>query len=88
MYSVGLTNAPLASAVQLGALQVTVVTIMMRGVLVVVWVLVVHVVLGLLNNIVSRTSTKQKAAMLIMSQREKKSKTQTHTKLIQPINQQ
>lgn len=59
MYSVGLTNAPLASAVQLGALQVTVVTIMMRGVLVVVWLLVVHVVLGLLNNIVSRTSTKK-----------------------------
>lgn len=71
MYSVGLTNAPLASAVQLGALQVTVVTIMMRGVLVVVWLLVVHVVLGLLNNIVSRTSTKKKAAMLIMSKRIK-----------------
>lgn len=56
---------------QLRALQVTVVTIMMRGVLLVVLVLVLLVVPGLLENIVSRTSSKQKTPRLIMSHREK-----------------
>lgn len=63
-YPFRLTDAPLASAVELRALQVIVVTVMTGVVLMVV---VVFVVLGLLDNIVSRTSSKQKAAMLIMS---------------------
>lgn len=58
---------------ELGALQVIVVTGVMGVVLVVI---VVLVVLRLLDNIVSRTSSKQKSAMLIMSHREKKKQTQ------------
>lgn len=65
----GLTDAPLASAVELRALQVVVVTVVMRVVLMVVVVLVV--VLGLLDDIVSRTSSKQKAAILLMSHRKR-----------------
>lgn len=60
-----LTDAPLASAVELRVLQVTVVTRVMRVVLVVG--VVVLVVLALLNNIVSRTSIKHKSTMLIVS---------------------
>lgn len=71
-----LTDAPLAPAVELRALQVIVVTVMTGVVLVVV--AVVFVVLGRLDNIVSRTSSKQKAAMLITSH-GKRSKTQTQT---------
>lgn len=63
--SVALTNAPLASAVQLGALQSIVVTMMIGRVLMVV---VVLVLLVLLDNIVSRTSSEKKDSMLIMSQ--------------------
>ena len=73
-----LTDAPLAPAVELGALQVIVVTMMTGEVLVVV---VVLVVLGLLDNIVSRTSSKQKAATLMMSHRKEANKQH-----IQPIN--
>lgn len=62
--SFSLTDAPLAAAVELGALQVVVVTGLAGVVLVVV---VVFVVLGPLNDIVSRTSSKQKAGMLIMA---------------------
>lgn len=53
----GLTDAPLASAVELRALQVIVVTRVMRVVLVVG---VMLVVLSLLDNIISRTSSKHK----------------------------
>lgn len=52
---------------ELGALQVIVVT-MMTGV--VLMLVVVLVVLGLLDNIISRTSSKQKASILIVSHRE------------------
>lgn len=53
----GLTNAPLASAVELRALQVIVVTRVMRVVLVVG---VMLVMLSLLDNVISRTSSKHK----------------------------
>lgn len=66
-----LTDAPLAPAVELRALQVIVVTRVMRVVLVVG---VVLVVLALLDNIVSRTSSKHKSTMLIMSQEKKRDK--------------
>lgn len=64
---------------ELGALQVIVVA-RMAGV--VLMVAVVFVVLGLLDDIVSRTSSKQKPATLIMSHRRKHKKTKT-----QPIHQ-
>lgn len=67
---------------ELGALQVIVVT-MMTGV--VLMEVVVFVVLGLFDNIVSRTSSKQKAAILMMSHRDEANT--KHKKLIQPINQ-
>lgn len=63
--SFGLTDASPASAVELRALQVAVVTRVMRVVLVVG---VVPVVLALLDNIVSRTSSKHNSTMLIVSQ--------------------
>lgn len=63
--SFGLTDAPLASAVELRALQVIVVTGVMRVVLVVG---VMLVMLALLDNIISRTSSKHKWTMLIVSQ--------------------
>lgn len=63
--SVRLTDAPLASAVELRALQAVVVTGGMRVVLVVG---VVLVVLALLDNIISRTSSKHKSTMLIEKQ--------------------
>lgn len=66
-----LTDAPLASAVELRALQVIVVTRVMRVVLVVG---VVLVVLALFDNIVSRTSSKHKSAMLIVSQEKNRDK--------------
>lgn len=66
-----LTNASLASAVELRALQVIVVTRVMRVVLVVG---VVLVVLALLNNIVSRTSSKHKSTMLIVSREKNRDK--------------
>ena len=52
---------------KLGALQVIVVTMLTGVVLVGV---VVLVVLGLLDNIVSRTSSKQKAATLMMTHKK------------------
>lgn len=64
-----LTDAPLASAVELGALQVIVVA-GVAGVVLVVGVmvlLVVLVMLRLLDDIVSRTSSKQKSATLMTS---------------------
>lgn len=64
-----LTDAPLASAVELGALQVIVVAGVAGVVLVVgvVVLLVVLVMLRLLDDIVSRTSSKQKSASLMTS---------------------
>lgn len=64
-----LTNAPLASAVELGALQVIVVASVAGEVLVVgvMVLLVVLVMLRLLDDIVSRTSSKQKSATLMTS---------------------
>lgn len=56
MYSFGLTDAPLASAVELGALQVAEVTVVSGVILVVATV--VLVVLGLLDDVISRTSSK------------------------------
>lgn len=56
-----LTDAPLATAVELGALQVIVVSVMTRVVLMVVVVLVVF---GLLDDIVSRTSSKTRGRLI------------------------
>lgn len=56
--NLSLTNAPLASAVELRALQSIVVTVMMREVLMVVMVAVVLAILVLLDDIISRTSSK------------------------------
>lgn len=53
-----LTDAPLASAVELRALQSIVVTVLMREVLMVVMVVVVLAKLVLLDDIISRTSSK------------------------------
>ena len=62
---------------ELGALQVIVVT-RMTGV--VLMVAVVLVVLGLLDDIISRTSSKQKPATLIMSHRENTKKAHSTNK--------
>lgn len=64
-----LTDAPLAAAVELGALQVIVVAGVAGVVLVVgvVVLLVVLVMLRLLDDIVSRTSSKQESATLMTS---------------------
>lgn len=69
-----LTKTALASAVELGALQVIVLTLMTGVVLVEA---VVFVVLVLLDHIISRTSSEQKAAVLMMSHREKAKHTNT-----------
>lgn len=69
---VSLTEAPLAAAVELRALQVAVETRMARGILVRVLlvrpllVARVLVMLGPLEDIVSRTSSKEKAATLML----------------------